>query len=314
MEQHVSTEEQILASDPANKTCVDCQTAPATVLSVNNGVTLCDKCKDSHFGFGTCISLLVLLKEPIDNYMMRYFLLGGNTKFLNFCKENGIADMPAKEKYLTEAADFYRRNLKVQVLDLGKLQPDFANPKNIITRPKDHFVEFFQYLQAKIEREKEANSYLGKIKTFFNNVADKVNESNIGKQVKLGGEKINERLTRAGTYIAEKSEPLKKSVEENSKIFGNKVAGAYDTLKAKIAGKSKEETPGVAVPLLETSNKNNTEVENKPVQVQQPVQPVQPVQQVQQVQPAQTEPVKQPEQPNYDNTIDDILANSQQSS
>ena len=63
----------------------------------------------------------------MDTYLYKFIELGGNTRFKDFCATNEITDTTDFEvKYKCAAVDYYRRNLKCKVLNLGELQKDFT--------------------------------------------------------------------------------------------------------------------------------------------------------------------------------------------
>ena len=54
-----------------------------------------------------------------DNYLLTYILLGGGSRFQNFCAEHNIYNLPLELKYATTIAEYYRMLLKSQVLILS---------------------------------------------------------------------------------------------------------------------------------------------------------------------------------------------------
>lgn len=246
--------ELIIKLDPKNKDCADCKGQPTTVVSINQGVALCNKCATLHTVLGTGISYLHPMNFEWDTYLIEFFRKGGNSKFLEFCEKNGINELPVDQKYKTKAADYYRRNLKAAVLGLGEIVKDYENGKEIVENPKNYFPEFMNYLlpsqmSMKVEPEK------GKISNWFKKMGDsiadgakklndKFKSTKFGQTITSASEKAEAQLVKAGTFIVEKTEPIKDKVKRGTTLVGERVKGAYDDLKNKIVKKKEESKEG----------------------------------------------------------------------
>ncbi len=99
-----------LMQDPENTKCADCGTFPTTHASVNNGVFLCSGCKEKHESLGPEISLLKPLSELIPADVAK-LSVGGNERFFKFMSNYDLNALPARIKYKTHAAQYYRKNV-----------------------------------------------------------------------------------------------------------------------------------------------------------------------------------------------------------
>lgn len=243
--------EEIINSDPKNKACADCKEEPTTVVSINQGVALCNKCATLHTVLGNGISFLHPMNFEWDTYLIEFFKKGGNSKFIEFCEKNGISELPVDQKYKTKAADYYRRNLKAVILGLGEITKDYENGKEIVENPKNAFPEFMNYLlPSQISMQVEPQK--GKFSSWFKRVGDsiangakklnnKLKSTKFGQTLTQASEKAETQLKKAGTFIVEKTEPLKDKLKHGTNIIGEHVKGAYDGLKNKIAKNNKDQ-------------------------------------------------------------------------
>jgi len=106
-----------------NGICFETGTAEPRWASVSHGIFLSIAAAGEHRGLGVHISFVQSTDmdkwKPISLRMMQ---LGGNERFRAFLQTQGVPeDMPLAEKYKTNAADWYRRNL--QALAKGERPP-----------------------------------------------------------------------------------------------------------------------------------------------------------------------------------------------
>ena len=52
--------------DNSNKYCVDCNEYLPTIISLNNGVFICEKCAEEHKKLGNSISYLKNIKDKLE--------------------------------------------------------------------------------------------------------------------------------------------------------------------------------------------------------------------------------------------------------
>ena len=109
----ISFKQTIFSLEPKNKKCNDCGDDDVKYVSVNNGITLCELCAQIHKNFGNQISFLRSIDEEFDDYLMNYFIYGGNKKFRKTLRHMGVnLDVKKAQLYKTYGVDYYRRNLK----------------------------------------------------------------------------------------------------------------------------------------------------------------------------------------------------------
>ena len=243
--QKINPIKEILSADETNKKCVDCKKGKSTCISVNNGVTLCGECANLHVTFGKGISFVHPIDDEWDTYLLTFLKKGGNAKFVAFCDENGISSMPPENRYMTRAVDYYRRNLKADVLNLGKISKDYVKAEELINNPINCFPEFTNYVlpSQNKPKEPEPNAVVGWLKkmgisitTGAKSLNEKFKATKFAQQLTIANEKVGEQLKKAGTYIAEKST-----------VVGEKMKITYADLKTKIASKNNEGEKGVEV-------------------------------------------------------------------
>ena len=69
--------------------------------------------------------------------------MGSNTKFKRYLtKENVDSSLSIKDKYKTQAVNYYRKNLKAKVEGKDEVKKEFENPNEIVADEDDNFPEF----------------------------------------------------------------------------------------------------------------------------------------------------------------------------
>ena len=143
----ISFKQTIFSLDSKNKKCNDCGEDDVKFVSVNNGVTLCELCAQIHKNFGNQISYIKSIDDEFDDYLMNYFIYGGNKKFRKNLRQMGVnLDVKKAQLYKTFGADYYRRNLKSIVKGNSQLEKDFDNPNEIMQIQSNAFPEFENYV------------------------------------------------------------------------------------------------------------------------------------------------------------------------
>ena len=142
----ISFKQTIFSLDSKNKKCNDCGDDEAKFVSINNGITLCELCAQIHKNFGNQISFIRSIDDEFDDYLMNYFIYGGNRKFRKTLRQMGVnLDMKKGNLYRTFGVDFYRRNLKSIVKGNSQLEKDFDNPNEVMQIESNAFPEFENY-------------------------------------------------------------------------------------------------------------------------------------------------------------------------
>ena len=77
----ISFKQTIFSLDSKNKKCNDCGDEDVKFVSINNGITLCELCAEIHKNLGNQISYLRSIDDEFDDYLMNFFIYGGNKKF-----------------------------------------------------------------------------------------------------------------------------------------------------------------------------------------------------------------------------------------
>ena len=142
----ISFKQTIFSLDSKNKKCNDCGDDDVKFVSINNGVTLCELCAQIHKNFGFQISYIRSIDDEFDDYLMNYFIYGGNKKFRRTLRQMGVnLDAKKGNLYRTVGVDFYRRNLKGIVKGNSPLDKDFENPNEVMQIDTNAFPEFENY-------------------------------------------------------------------------------------------------------------------------------------------------------------------------
>ena len=143
----ISFKQTIFSLDSKNKKCNDCGDDEVKFVSVNNGITLCELCAQIHQNFGYHISFIRSIDDEFDDYLMNFFIYGGNKKFRRKLREMGVnLDVKKAKLYRTFGADYYRRNLKAIVKGNSQIDKDFDNANEVMQIESNAFPEFENYI------------------------------------------------------------------------------------------------------------------------------------------------------------------------
>ena len=143
----ISFKQTIFSLDSKNQKCNDCGEPDVKFVSVNNGITLCELCAQIHQNFGFQISYIRSIEDEFDDYLMNYFIYGGNKKFRKALRNMGVnLDEKKAHLYRTFGADYYRRNLKSIVKGNSQLEKDFSNANEVMQIESNAFPEFENYI------------------------------------------------------------------------------------------------------------------------------------------------------------------------
>ena len=186
--------------DMKNNNCADCGKKAMDYASINNGIMICAECAKEHLALGYNISFIHSLEEKWDDYLFNYIKVGGNTRFLQFCKDYKLDKEDNKDKmkkYKSKGLTYYRDILRSEVL--GYDPPENINVNKAYEEEKeipDNYPEFkkytfvkhvdMNYLEKKFYKKKEENEeegIFGKIGGFFGNVKKNIEDLQIVKKV-----------------------------------------------------------------------------------------------------------------------------------
>ena len=137
----------LFSLDKKNSSCNDCGDADVKYVSVNNGITLCELCAQIHRNFGYEISFIRSIEDQFDDYLVGFFIYGGNKKFRKKMRNMGVdLDQKKGNLYRTFGADYYRRNLKSVVKGNSQLDIDFEKANDVMKDETNNFPEFANYV------------------------------------------------------------------------------------------------------------------------------------------------------------------------
>ena len=257
----------------ANRKCADCNSENPRMISVNNGITLCEKCSEEHKKLGNSISYIRKLTDPIDEYILKFFKKGGNGKFKFTCDSLKIdLTLPIEKKYKTYGLDYYRRNLKNKVLGEKEIEIDFPLDKvnEEVVDPINIFPEFDNY---GIKNEEDdsifknapewVNKLGNKLKFFKQKISDKISEIQIKDKIKSGGNAALNGLKNAGSFIVEKTAPGREKIALGVSKIGEGVSNTINKVKDKIKGEQNESSGNVESSNQEKSESNSSDTTNQ---------------------------------------------------
>ena len=185
--------------DIKNNICADCgKQKSMDYASINNGIIICENCAKEHQNLGYNISFLHSLSEKWDDYLFNFIKLGGNSRFLQFCKDYKLDknnnNKSITQKYKSKGLTYYREILRSEVL--GYDPPENINVNKAFEEEKnipDNYPEFKKYsfvkhvdmnyleknFYVKKEEKKDDDSFFGKIGGFFGNVSKNIGFDNL---------------------------------------------------------------------------------------------------------------------------------------
>ena len=236
--------------DIKNNICPDCgKIKSMDFASINNGIIICAECAKEHLSLGYNISFIHSLSEKWDDYLFNYIKVGGNSRFIQFCKDYKLNkendNKNITQKYKSKGLTYYRDILRSEVL--GYDPPENINVNKAFEEEKnipDNYPEFkkysfvkhvdMNYLEKKFytkKEEKTEEGIFGKIGGFFGNVkknigigdwdiVKKVQEINIG-EVKQKGADVFGYFFFGGNNKDKKEEKKEDSNENEIKNENN---------------------------------------------------------------------------------------------
>ena len=137
----------LFSLDKKNSSCNDCGEPDVKYVSINNGITLCELCAEIHKNFGYEISFIRSIEDQFDDYLVGFFIYGGNKKFRKKLRSLGVnLDQKKGNLYRTFGADYYRRDLKSIVKGNSHLDIDFEKANEVMKEETNNFPEFANYI------------------------------------------------------------------------------------------------------------------------------------------------------------------------
>jgi len=101
----------LFSLDKKNSSCNDCGDADVKYVSVNNGITLCELCAQIHKNFGYEISFIRSIEDQFDDYLVGFFIYGGNKKFRKNLRNMGVNLEQKKGNYLDNLFQLIQTNI-----------------------------------------------------------------------------------------------------------------------------------------------------------------------------------------------------------
>ena len=236
----------LFSLDKKNSSCNDCGEPDVKYVSINNGITLCELCAEIHKNFGYEISFIRSIEDQFDDYLVGFFIYGGNKKFRKKLRSLGVnLDQKKGNLYRTFGADYYRRDLKSIVKGNSHLDIDFEKANEVMKEETNNFPEFANYIVNSNNHKEQMmqvnNNELGglnlNIDLGFNNIENENNDNNIdlnlmnnpidndfnnANQNNMKEIKINNEDKKIESVEGKPEEKIDKNKIENKKVDVNK--------------------------------------------------------------------------------------------
>ena len=190
----ISFKQTIFSLDSKNQKCNDCGEPDVKFVSVNNGITLCELCAQIHQNFGYQISYLRSIEDEFDDYLMNFFIYGGNKKFKKTLRHMGVnLDVKKAHLYRTFGVDFYRRNLKSIVKGNSQLEKDFSNANEVMQIDSNAFPESENYVIGGYNKNQINLALLNNMQIDLNSHTNYSNNNIINNEINQNKSNIQEK-------------------------------------------------------------------------------------------------------------------------
>ena len=237
----------IYSIDEQNKLCVDCGSENPTKVSINNGILICENCAKEHELLGSSISYLKNINDDYDEFLINFIVLGSNTKFKRFLTNEKVdLNLPIKDKYKTQAVNYYRKNLKAKVEGKDEIKKEYQDPNEILNDLDDNYPEFNKKYVIKNQVLKKGNlinqnkfSFMFIFNKVFNRKKKKRGRSFDKKKKNDITNEIDMNKTRPPELLGDKKEDI--PLESNRPFQEDKKEEKKDDKKKKEKEKEKED-------------------------------------------------------------------------
>ena len=236
----------IYSIDEQNKLCVDCGSENPTKVSINNGILICENCAKEHELLGSSISYLKNINDDYDEFLINFIVLGSNTKFKRFLTNEKVdLNLPIKDKYKTQAVNYYRKNLKAKVEGKDEIKKEYQDPNEILNDLDDNYPEFNKKYVIKNQVLKKGNlinqnkfSFMFIFNKVFNRKKKKRGKSFDKKKKNDITNEIDMNKTMPPELLGDKKEDI--PLESNRPFQEDKKEEKKDDKKKKEKEKEKE--------------------------------------------------------------------------
>ena len=248
----------LFSLDKKNSTCNDCGDSEVKYVSINNGITLCELCAQIHKNFGYEISFIRNIDDQFDEYLVNYFIYGGNKKFRKKLRNMGVnLDQKKGNLYRTYGADYYRRNLKSIVKGNSILDIDFENANEVMKNETNNFPEFANYILNANYDNKLNNYNLGE-----NNLNNELGGLNLN--IDLGFNNIN---NENNIELNDMNNQIDIDINNNNKNNNGKNSNNIQINTAQKNFESVENKPEAPPTSQEENKSQNAKKEDKKIKI-----------------------------------------------
>ena len=161
--------------------CFDCGHGNPELISINNGILICEKCGINHKTFPPGTSILIKNeKNTLSETEQQFLLLGGNQKLFEYIlNENPtLINLPRKVLYTSPILNCYRKKLCDLVEKVSMNKVNYANIKyndSVSQSPNTYYMDKkFQTINDK--NKIIYNKFLNDNESKMNNIIDNINK------------------------------------------------------------------------------------------------------------------------------------------
>jgi len=190
---------------PQNSKCVDCGASYPKWASVRYGTFFCLECAALHRSLGVYLDFVKSI--GLDSWDKESYLpieYGGNDKFLEYLRQNGLDSLETEKRYKNEKVIEYTKVLMKKIFDETGVQCMPSEKKETISRPKnrryERSVELKSQGSAKEKDDvKSSSTSLYSTSKFSNSISSL--KTIIGDNVKIIAEKTAEYGSKIGSSV-----------------------------------------------------------------------------------------------------------------
>jgi len=161
--------------------CFDCGHGNPELISINNGVLICEKCGINHMTFPPGTSILIKNDQnALSETELQYILLGGNQKLYEFIlnKSPNLINLPRKVLYTSTPLNFYRAKLSnlVHKESLNKINYSSIKNNNSLSPSPNTYVDK-KFYTINSENQLIYNKIFNDKENKMNNNIDNINKT-----------------------------------------------------------------------------------------------------------------------------------------
>lgn len=161
--------------------CFDCGHGNPELISINNGILICEKCGINHMTFPPGTSILIKNEQnALSETELQFLFLGGNQKLYEYIlnKSPNLINLPRKVLYTSLLLNSYRRKLYdlVYKVSMNKINYSNINNNNSVSPISNSYTDK-KFFTINTENELINNKILNDNELKMNNNTDNINKT-----------------------------------------------------------------------------------------------------------------------------------------